>query len=99
MALTWEEAVARVGAPGSPFELVEDEQGKRRFKNAPPNMRSLFDLARDGGEEIFLVYEDERWSFNEVFARIDALGDALVNRYGIRKGVESPSGCATIPSG
>ena len=97
MALTWEEAVARVGAPGSPFELVEDEQGKRRFKNAPPNMRSLFDLARDGGEEIFLVYEDERWSFNEVFARIDALGDALVNRYGIRKGDRVAIGMRNYP--
>jgi long-chain acyl-CoA synthetase len=89
--------VARVGAPGSPFELVEDEQGKRRFKNAPPNMRSLFDLARDGGEEIFLVYEDERWSFNEVFARIDALGDALVNRYGIRKGDRVAIGMRNYP--
>jgi long-chain acyl-CoA synthetase len=97
VALTWEEAVARVGAPWSPFELVEDEQGKRRFKNAPPNMRSLFDLARDGGEEIFLVYEDERWSFNEVFARIDALGDALVNRYGIRKGDRVAIGMRNYP--
>jgi len=97
MALTWEEAVARVSAPGSPFELVEDEQGRRRFKHAPPNMRSLFDVARDGGDEIFLVYEDERWSFDDVFARIDALGDALVNRYGIRKGDRVAIGMRNYP--
>ena len=84
-------------APGSPFELVEDERGERRFKHAPPNLRSLFDLARDGGDEIFLVYEDERWSFNEVFARIDALGDALVSRYGIRKGDRVAIGMRNYP--
>ncbi|MDP9463525.1 MAG: acyl--CoA ligase [Actinomycetota bacterium] len=86
MTLTWEEACAQVSAPGSLFEIVEDEQGNRRFKNAPSNLRGLFDIARLGGDDIFLVYEDERWSFNEVFAQIDALGDALVDRYGIRKG-------------
>ncbi|HEY4609554.1 MAG TPA: class I adenylate-forming enzyme family protein, partial [Ilumatobacteraceae bacterium] len=97
MALTWEAAVARVGASGSPFEFVEDERGDRRFKHAPPNLRTLFDLARDGGDEIFLVYEDERWSFGEVFARIDALGDALVNRYGIRKGDRIAIGMRNYP--
>lgn len=97
MTLSWDEAVARVSAPGSPFEIVEDEHGNRRFKNAPPNLRSLFDLARLGGDEIFLVYEDERWTFNEVFARIDALGDALVNRYGIGKGDRVAIGMRNYP--
>src|SRR3954464_1310066 len=97
MGLTWEEAAARVSAPGSPFELLEDERGDRRFKHAPPNLRSLFDVARDGGDQIFLVYEDERWSFDEVFARIDALGDALVNRYGIRKGDRVAIGMRNYP--
>ncbi|MGZ4673869.1 MAG: class I adenylate-forming enzyme family protein, partial [Ilumatobacteraceae bacterium] len=65
MTLTWEEACARVVAPGSPFEIVEDDEGNRRFKHAPPNLRSLFDIARLGGDDIFLVYEDERLSFND----------------------------------
>ena len=97
MALSWEEACARVCAPGSPFEIVEDERGNRRFKNAPPNLRSLFDIARSGGDDIFLVYEDERWSFDAVFARIDALGDALVNRYGIAKGDRVAIGMRNYP--
>ena len=97
MTLTWEEACARVGAPGSPFEIVEDERGNRRFKNAPPNLRSLFDIARSGGDDIFLVYEDERWSFDAVFARIDALGEALVNRYGIAKGDRVAIGMRNYP--
>ena len=97
MTLTWEEACARVCAPGSPFEIIEDEHGNRSFKHAPPNMRVLFDLARLGGEEIFLVFEDERWSFNAVFAQIDALADALVNRYGIAKGDRVAIGMRNYP--
>ena len=33
---------------------------------------ALFDTARDRGEETFLVYEDERWSFTEVMVHVDA---------------------------
>jgi long-chain acyl-CoA synthetase len=97
MTLTWEEACARVCAPGSQFEIVEDEHGNRRFKNAPPNLRAVFDIARTGGDDIFLVYEDERWSFDAVFARIDALADALVNRYGIGKGDRVAIGMRNYP--
>jgi long-chain acyl-CoA synthetase len=97
MALSWEEAVARVGAPGSPFEIVEDERGDRRYKHAPPNLRGLFDIARLGGDDIFLVYEDERWSFNDFFARVDALGDSLVNHYGIAKGDRVAVGMRNYP--
>ena len=86
MSLGWDEASARVSAPGSMFEIVEDEQGNRRYKHAPSNLRGLFDIARLGGDEIFLVYEDERLSFNDFFARVDALGDALVNHFGIARG-------------
>jgi long-chain acyl-CoA synthetase len=97
MTLSWEEACARISAPGSPFEIVEDEQGRRRFKHAPPNLRSLFDIARSGGDEIFIVFEDERWSFADVFAQIDALADALVNRYGIVKGDRVAIGMRNYP--
>ncbi|MGZ4678766.1 MAG: class I adenylate-forming enzyme family protein [Ilumatobacteraceae bacterium] len=97
MTLTWEEACARVVAPGSPFEIVEDDEGNRRFKHAPPNLRSLFDIARLGGDDIFLVYEDERSSFNEFFRSVDALGDALVNRYGIAKGDRVAVGMRNYP--
>ena len=97
MTLSWEEACARVGAPGSMFEIVEDEQGNRQYKHAPSNLRGLFDIARLGGDEIFIVYEDERLSFNDFFARVDALGDALVNRYGITKGDRVAVGMRNYP--
>src|SRR6185295_19271283 len=97
MALTWEEACARISAPGSPFEIMEDERGKRNFKHAPPNLRTVFDIARTGGDDIFLVYEDERWTFDQVFAQIDALADALVHRYGIGKGDRVAIGMRNYP--
>ena len=97
MTLTWEEACARVCAPGSPFEILEDDHGSRRFKHAPPNLRGIFDIARQGGDDIFLVYEDERWSFNDVFTRIDAFADALVHRYGVAKGDRVAIGMRNYP--
>ena len=97
MTLTWEEACARISAPGSPYEIIEDEHGNRLFKHAPPNLRTVFDIARTGGDDIFLVYEDERWTFDQVFARIDALADALVNRFGIAKGDRVAIGMRNYP--
>jgi long-chain acyl-CoA synthetase len=97
MTLTWDEACARVSGAGSPYEIIEDEHGKRNFKHAPPNLRSVFDIARTGGDDIFLVYEDERWTFDQVFAHVDALADALVNRYGIAKGDRVAIGMRNYP--
>ena len=87
--LGYEEALSRLTGPGGSFELVEEQIGgrvQRVFRNAPPSLRALFEQARSHGDRPFLVYEDERWSFEEWMARVDALGAALVSRYGIRPG-------------
>jgi long-chain acyl-CoA synthetase len=97
MTLSWDEACAQVAAPGSMFEVVEDAHGNRTFKHAPPNLRTVFDMARSGGQDTFLVYEDERWTFDEFFARVDALADALVNRYGVTKGDRVAIGMRNYP--
>jgi long-chain acyl-CoA synthetase len=83
-----EEANAAVGAPGQPFEVIEvqhDGYSGREFKNAPKNLRQFFDLSR-GLEQTFIVYEDEEWTFAEVMEEADALGHALVHKYGVRPG-------------
>ncbi|HSL59190.1 MAG TPA: AMP-binding protein [Acidimicrobiales bacterium] len=88
MAPTWDEAVAQVCAPGSMFEIQEvDVRGvpTKVFAGTPPSMRTLFDLAR-GRDGVYLVYEDERWTFADVMAQVDAVGATLVNRYGVAKG-------------
>jgi len=89
MGLTWDEAIAAVGAPGSPFEITEAEVlgvPTRVFAGTPPSMRALFDTARERGDAVFLVYEDERWSFADVMAQVDAIGALLVDRYGVGRG-------------
>lgn len=89
MAMSWSEAVATVTGPGGLFEIVDGEVGGQKlrlFKNAPPSLRALFSATRARGDATFLVYEDERWSFGQVMAKVDALGAALVHHYGIRPG-------------
>jgi long-chain acyl-CoA synthetase len=89
MPLTYDQAVAAVTAPGSPLELAEAEvNGVNRtvFKHAPRSLREVFQGTKAHGDKTFLVYEDERYSFTEVMASVDALAHSLVHRYGVEKG-------------
>ena len=98
MGMTWEEAIAAVTGPGGSFELVRREPGHPLvFKNSPPSLRALFDVARGRGEQTFLVYEDERLSFGEVMTRVDALAATLVERYGVRPGDRVAIGMRNYP--
>ncbi len=86
---TWEEAVAAVTGPGARFEMADvDVMGTTQtvIATGPPTLRHLFALWPDRGDDLFLVYEDERRSFAEVADEVAALGAALVGRYGIRPG-------------
>ncbi len=88
MAMSFPEAIAVVGAPGQLFEVVARERGgvtNREFVNSPLNLRDIFDTSR-GIDETFLVYEDEEWTFARTLEEVDALGHALVHRYGIKVG-------------
>jgi long-chain acyl-CoA synthetase len=88
VGLSFQEANAMIGGPGSPFEVVDVERDgvpSRSFKNAPSDLRQLFDTAR-GLDETFIVYEDEDWTFAEVMEEVDALGYALVHHYGVKPG-------------
>ena len=88
MSLSYQEAFEQVTGEGQIFELTSINVNGieyRAFKNAPANLGQLFAGAR-GSEETFMVYESERWSFDETMRYADALGDALVNRYGVKKG-------------
>jgi long-chain acyl-CoA synthetase len=85
---SFQEANAEVGAPGSPFEVINVERDgvtNRMFKHAPANLREFFDLAR-GLDETFIVYEDEEWTFAEVMVEVDALSHALVHHFGVAPG-------------
>ncbi|MEY2472305.1 MAG: steroid-24-oyl-CoA synthetase [Actinomycetota bacterium] len=97
--MTYAEAVAAVTGPGQVFELEEtDVLGvpTKVFKNAPPTLRDFVASARTRGDRDFLVYEDERWSFELVMQHVDALGAAL-GRMGVQKGDRVAIGMRNYP--
>jgi long-chain acyl-CoA synthetase len=87
-AISLAEAHALLTRPGSPFEIEErDIRGVRTrvWKNAPPTMRELFLLARAHGNKTFVVYRDERVSYEEFARAALAIAEAL-QRAGVREG-------------
>jgi long-chain acyl-CoA synthetase len=84
-----EEVHQTLTGPGAPFEVVEEEiRGvpTRVWKNAPPSLRSILDTSRLHGDKTFLVYEDERLSFEEHYRAAATLARRLVEDWGVRKG-------------
>jgi long-chain acyl-CoA synthetase len=80
-------ALAALTAPGEPYELVEVELYGRKcraFRNAPASLRALFEEARS--ELTFIVYGDERLSFEAAWLEASRLGRVLVEDYGVGKG-------------
>src|ERR1700721_695070 len=87
-AMSLAQAHALLTRPGSPFEIEErDIRGVRTrvWKHAPPTMRDLFQMARAHGERTFVVYGDERVSYEEFARAALAIAEALQNA-GVRKG-------------
>jgi len=87
-ALSLAEAQRRLTAPGAAFEIVEAEiRGERQkvWKNALPTLRDVFVQGRSFGERTFLVYEDERASF-EAFARAAVVFAHELRSLGVIKG-------------
>ena len=89
MTLSYEEASAQITAPGERYETHEVEvRGVTytAFKGAPSSLKELADLTRLYGDTEYLVYEDERYTYADVYARADGIAAALVNDYGVQKG-------------
>ena len=100
MVMSYEEAVATVTAPGQAFSIVETDvlgQPTKVYKNIFPSLRTLFDTARSRGDATFLVYEDERLTFTDVMAQVDAIAAMLVGHYGVQKGDRVAIGMRNYP--
>ena len=82
-----QQALDILSAPGMPLEMTSVEiygETRRAYKNAPPSLRELF--AQNLSDETFLVFEEERYSFNDTWRLASAIGNGLVKEYGIKKG-------------
>ena len=87
-AMPLSEVHARLTAPGSPFEVVEDEilgRRQRLWKNAPPTLREIFLAGRSHADKTFLVHEDERATF-EALARASIVFAHELMKLGVQKG-------------
>ncbi len=87
MTLTRQQALAELTAPGLPHELQPltiNNIPCRVFANAPKSLRELF--AENVSDATFMVYEDERYSFADIYSRACRLATCLVDQYGIEKG-------------
>ena len=85
----WPEVEAALTGAGQMFEMTDvDVRGVRlrAWKNAPPSLRELLQLSRLHGDKTFLVYEDERTSFEEHFRQVATLAHRLIDDYQVRKG-------------
>ena len=87
--VSYDEAVAAATAPGQRFETDRrtiDGIEQTVFVNVPPSLRELFATCRERAGDVFLVYEDEQWTFDRFMAEVDALASTLAGRFGVGKG-------------
>ena len=87
-AMSIADAHALLTAPGIPFEteeVVVRGVKMKSWKNSPPSLRAVVEAGRAHGERIFLVYEDERVSF-EAFHRAVANLAKEFAAQGVKKG-------------
>ena len=87
-ALSLEEAHARLTAPGARFETVDATiRGvtMRVWKHVPATAREAFEQAQTHGAREFLIYQDERITY-DAFTRATAKLAAHLREQGIGKG-------------
>ncbi len=77
LKIAWAELIA----PGAPFEIDTIEvrgAPMRAYKNAPPNVRALWLSTAAYGEREYLVYEDDRQTYAQAHAHVNAVAAWLV---------------------
>ena len=87
-AMSIQQAHALLGQPGMPTEVGEAVIGgvpTRIWVNQPPTLRAIAELAKSHGEKVFLVYEDERVTFDAFHRAVAAFAREL-QAQGVAKG-------------
>src|SRR5690348_1752553 len=87
-AVSLAEAHRLLTAPGSRLEMDEvviRGVKTRVWKNAPPTEREVFLAGRSYGSREFIVYEDDRCTYEE-FARASLAVAAELTKIGVKKG-------------
>ncbi|RFO96120.1 AMP-binding protein [Rhodoferax lacus] len=82
-------ARVQLTSPGAPFELETVQHGGqavRAYRNAFANLPGLIQAGRVHGAKEFMVYQQDRWTFDRFFAAVDALAGRLQALHGLQAG-------------
>ena len=84
-----EQIKAQLTGTGAPFECITvDVNGHKHlaYRNAFPNLPALINAGRAHAAREFMVYENDRWTFERFFQAVDALAAHLQHTLGLRPG-------------
>ncbi|MFT6285926.1 MAG: long-chain acyl-CoA synthetase [Halieaceae bacterium] len=85
----YQSAISELTKPGAPFETVRHDLGGIEYSvylNAPKTFIELLDKGRTYGDQEFLVFQNERLSFNEFYRQVDLLALQLRAEFGVGAG-------------
>jgi len=85
----YQQAWDELTAPGAQFATkVIEVRGVpiKVFGSALPTMRTVWEMARGYGDRVYVVYEDERYTYAEADAIIRALAARLIDVHGVQPG-------------
>ena len=81
---------AQLTSPGAPFELVQvelaDGSKASAYRNAFPSLPDVLNAGRAHGAMEFLIYGEDRWTFDRFFAAADAAASRLQKQHGLKAG-------------
>lgn len=83
------QALEAFTAPGADFEIINadiDGQTLPVYKGAPPNLKAIYDACLLHDQRTFLVYQDQRLSFQQTYHQAASFAAALARDFGIAKG-------------
>jgi long-chain acyl-CoA synthetase len=82
-------AVRRLTAADGIFAVTEQQVAgvpRRIFTHAAPTVLDILSQGRGHGDADFLVFGDQRWTFEQFFADVDALAAVLQHDLGVKPG-------------
>ena len=90
MKTIYQQALEKITAAGGDFSIEETRVNgipMRVFKRSSLSLRWLYEHSRaQFKDQPFLVYEDQRWTFEETFQNVATCAQMLVRHYRIQKG-------------
>ena len=88
-AMTIAQANEMLAQPGTPLAVAEGEINgvtMRYYPEAPPTLRFLVEASQAHGERTFLVYENERVTFNAHWRAVSHFAHVLKSEFNVQKG-------------